>query len=119
MKEITLKGIVESTDNNLIHYKIEMPKKNGFRLSYISDDYMYITFEKEEILDDIEKEYLRAVIKPFRDKVKYIKKNVHYEKEFIDICMNAETIGFPYFKKGTMYKGMEKYKEYTLEELGL
>ena len=25
----------------------------------------------------------------------------------------------PYFKAGTMYNGMEKYKDYALEELGL
>ena len=30
-----------------------------------------------------------------------------------------ETFDLPCFKKGTMYKGMEEYKEYTLEELGL
>jgi len=33
--------------------------------------------------------------------------------------MNNGIISFPNFKKGTMYKGMEVYKEYSLEELGL
>ena len=75
--------------------------------------------EKEEILDEEEKEYLRAVIRPFRDRVKYIMKNTYYEKEFIDIGVNKERIGLPCFKGNTMYKGMEKHKEYTLEELGL
>ena len=79
--------------------------------------------EKEEILDEIEKEYLSAVIKPFRDRVKSIKKS-RMENEFITIHIKSinggdERIPLPYFKKGTMYKGMEKHKEYTLEELGL
>ena len=32
---------------------------------------------------------------------------------------NGERMSFPTFKKETMYKGMQVYKEYTLEELGL
>lgn len=75
-----------------------------------------------QILDDEEKEYLSAVIKPFRDKVKYMLKN-SYNEEFISIVLEdkerREYFNFPYFKKGTMYKGMEINKRYTLEELGL
>ena len=79
------------------------------------------------ILDDVEKEYLSAVIKPFRDKVISIA-NFYEEsidKNFIEIevkqnyCNENQYVSFPYFKKGTMYKGMEEYKKYTLEELGL
>ena len=40
-------------------------------------------------------------------------------KEYISISFPDENIGFPYFKKGTMYKGMELGKRYTLEELEL
>ena len=39
--------------------------------------------------------------------------------DYICIGLNDEAISLPYFKKGTMYKGMELYKEYTLKELGL
>ena len=79
------------------------------------------------ILDEKEKEYLSAVIKPFRDKVISIA-NFYEEsidKSFIEIevkqnyCNENQYISFPYFIKGTMYKGMEEYKKYTLEELGL
>lgn len=77
---------------------------------------------KEPILDEAEKEYLSSVIKPFRDKVKYMLKNSSNE-EFISIVLEdkecREYFNFPYFKKGTMYKGMEINKRYTLEELGL
>lgn len=74
---------------------------------------------EKEILDEEEKEYLSAVIKPFRDKIECIAKH-GVNKEYIDICIrNDYKIIFPYFKSGTMYKGMELNKKYTLEELGL
>ena len=75
------------------------------------------------ILSDKEKEYLSAVIKPFRDKVDYVKKYSFDggEKESIGISFKNDNgyFSFPVFKKGTMYAGMERYKKYTLEELGL
>ena len=76
------------------------------------------------ILDDAEKKYLSAVIKPFRNKVYAIAKYDDGDDNYyiqISIKQNAyfEYIDLPYFKKGTMYKGMELKKEYTLEQLGL
>lgn len=79
--------------------------------------------DKREILDEVEKEYLRAVIKPFRKKIDYISKNInileHNKSEFIYIGLRGDSMTFPNFKKNTMYKGMMSGKEYTLEELGL
>ena len=116
-EEIILKAI----KNEQGFYEIRMPKEIiVFSYGRTIEGYVYIDcIKKEEILDDIEKEYLRAVIKPFIDRVKYIKKHTRHEKEYIDIGMEGETILFPYFNKNTMYKGMEQNKEYTLEELGL
>ena len=75
-----------------------------------------------EILDDAEKRYLKGVIRPFRDKVKYMLKN-SLNEEFISIVLEdkerREYFNFPYFKTGTMYKEMKSNKRYTLEELGL
>ena len=72
------------------------------------------------ILDDKEKEYLSAVIKPFRDKVISISKKSANYGEFIDIVIDeAEDIYLPYFKPGKMYQGIGVNREYTLEELGL
>ena len=78
---------------------------------------------KEEILDETEKRYLASVIRPFRNKIKNI---VKYEdifmkgKEYLQIELkNDDCADFPYFEKGTMYKGMKENKEYTLKELGL
>ena len=79
---------------------------------------------KKEILDEAEKRYLRGVIRPFRDKVKYVKKIVFfYGDTIISIRIEENNkiwyIEFPPFKKDRMYKGMEENKEYTLEELRL
>ena len=75
---------------------------------------------QKPILDDKEKEYLSAVIKPFRDRVISISKKSANYGEFIDILIDeAEDIYLPYFKPGKMYQGMGVNREYTLEELGL
>lgn len=78
----------------------------------------------ESILSDKEKEYLSAVIKPFRDKVKHISKNkdierlLPHERIIIEFYFGEYTI-LPDFDEVTMYAGMEEGREYTLEELGL
>lgn len=72
------------------------------------------------ILTDKEKEYLGAVIKPFRKRIEFIAKyELKEEKEYIDISLDYDMIDLPIFKKGTMYKGMEVGKRYTLEDLGV
>ena len=75
--------------------------------------------KKKEILDEVEKKYLRAVIKPFYKRVINIRKARCFDTEYILISLNADTIKLPYFKKGEMYKGMEPNKSYSLQELGL
>ena len=73
------------------------------------------------ILTEKEKAYLSAIIKPFRKKVEYVyKKYLEISKrEYLEISLENGVISFPCFEKGTMYKGMEVDKKYTLEELGL
>lgn len=74
---------------------------------------------KEQILTEEEKEYIRAVIKPFRDEVTGILKGDN-GNEFIRISVeNDGAFRLPYFKKGSMYKNMKTNKKYKLEELGL
>lgn len=81
----------------------------------------------KQILDKEEKEYLEAVIRPFKNRVIYIKKdNGSNNLVFIQIRLKHiknttlnDDIMLPFFKEGTMYKGMETEKGYTLEELGL
>lgn len=71
------------------------------------------------ILTDEEKAYLSAVIKPFREEVETIEKASFEEDEQLQISDGDTVMAFPCFEKGTMYKGMEAYKEYTLGDLGL
>lgn len=78
-----------------------------------------VTFEKNEILDEVEKRYLRAVIRPFKGQIKYIRKTYGFMGEYIDIELTNDNISFPYFETNTMYKGMKIDKHYTLKELGL
>ena len=80
---------------------------------------------KKPILDEVEKEYLSNVIKPFRDSVISICKHnlrgyeyvctIFYDKFY---C-NKNCFSLPLFEKGTMYKGMEIDKHYSLKDLGL
>ena len=87
-------------------------------LEWLEEEY------KPPILDDVEKAYLSAVIKPFRKRIEYIKRmdnsfvngNQH---QFLCISLTKDYCCLPLFKKDTMYKGMEVNKRYTLEELGL
>ena len=119
MKEITLKGTFVKEEDNKRVYKLKLGKLDWVSFYNIDND-VYLCIKKEEILNKEEKEYLSAVIKPFRDDVEYIKKNDFIKYEYISICVEKDnTIIFPNFKKGTMYKGMEINKEYSLKELGL
>lgn len=76
---------------------------------------------KEQILDDAEKEYLSAVIKPFKSDVVSINKiKMGKCKAFLFIKINGyNSFSLPSFESGKMYRNMELNKEYTLEELGL
>lgn len=80
-----------------------------------------IVKEKKEILDKAEKEYLSAVIKPFKKRIKFIRlEECFTEKVYVHIRLNNYGfISFPMFERGTMYKNMEIGKKYTLKELGL
>lgn len=83
-------------------------------LDWMSEPY------KAPILDDVEKDYLSAVIKPFRKRIKYIAIWEIDSKPFLHIELSGgDCMSFPNFKANTMYKGMEPKKRYTLDELGL
>lgn len=56
----------------------------------------------EPILNDKEREYLSAVIKPFRDRVMEIKRVVSVYRDFIVIKLNDDSVYLPFFEKGTI-----------------
>lgn len=77
---------------------------------------------KEQILDDVEREYLSAVINPFRKKISCIRKSKDSRKGKnyikIEFC-DGDSMFFPNLSNDAMYKGMKLDRNYTLEELGL
>lgn len=90
-----------------------------------------IEIEAKDVLDEVEKKYLKSIIRPFKDRVEYIVKGKNTNSDgtfyyigiivkYIDIDRFSEAIYLPYFKlESKMYEGMELNKEYTLKELGL
>ena len=79
------------------------------------------------VLDDVERQYLKAVLEPFRKKILFVRKDNGpygaYEQIIIRVKSvipdSTTNIEFPFFKRGRMYRGMKTYKEYTMKELGL
>lgn len=128
-EEFYLKGIRDKhkITNDGLFYR---SKKDGswfitsWTLNKVLAGKLEIIKEPKPILDEAEKRYLSNVIKPFRDKVKYIvKRNDNKSEYFEDIRVvfeiSYQTLYFPYFEKGTMYKGMETDKEYSVEDLDI
>lgn len=118
-------GIVKSID---IYYDAERIEKIKFLNETTATQAMNAIgnwLEEEyvpDILTDKEKAYLSAVIKPFREDVEYIEKINHSclnDKQYLRIELPGDYCTLPLFEKGTMYKGMEVNKRYTLKELGL
>ena len=95
--------------------------KKNHKDAFDEVNFNYYIEAKKPILDDAEKRYLSAVIKPFRNRVERIyKTSIDRDKEYICIELdNNDTSLLPNFKENTMYKGMKVGKGYTLEELGL
>lgn len=81
---------------------------------------------RKPILDDVEREYLKTVFKPFASRIKWVKKQCCNERwvnmEYIKALMADPADDYtclPVFKAGTMYKGMTPNATYTLEELDI
>lgn len=83
---------------------------------------------KEPILTDEEKEYLKNLIKHFRNYIKYIERETEdfyngEQLESINIWMEKGDIGnftiIPIVETSLTFEGMEDERQYSLEELGL
>ena len=116
--KLTMAGLMSSWKNS------SKWNSSGLLEEFITGHYQISKEKINSVLDAAEKKYLSAVIKPFRNKVYAIAKyddgnDYYYIQIMIKQNVYFEYIDFPYFKKGTMYKGMELKKEYTVEQLGL
>lgn len=117
--------LVNDKDNEdiIIHYDVSIKQEN----TVIASLYYKESELSKSILTEKEKQYLKSVIEPFRDKVLRIRKRKYYISSFEYIYIVVKSIeknkteGFalPCFEERTMYKGMEIDRYYTLEELGL
>lgn len=104
--------------------KIDYFELNECHISFNDSAYKkWLDMEhKEPILDDAERRYLSAVIRPFRSDVTSISKNkaLTTEREQIIISIRGYNGAcLPWYDAGTMYRGMEPERLYTLKELGL
>lgn len=88
-------------------------------------EWLLSEYQEPPILDEVEREYLSAVCRPYKVETIYKKTTVSKESQCLEICtintyLNGyEYIHLPYFNANTMYKGMELCKEYTPQELGI
>ena len=116
--------------SNLTLLQLFMADKTGINYKEILNTQVldWLTEEyKEPILDEAEKEYLRSVIKPFRNRIRCIcldpRSFDYYQIRIVLTPISqeryTEVLIMPTFKKDTMYKRMKFFKEYSLEELGL
>ena len=100
----------------------------GFRLEPFEELFKKVTWKggpvrfRKSILDETERKYLKAVLRPFRNRVARVTKLKFPGCSDYSLRVDLEdgdSLSFPNFPAGTMYNGMELYHEYTLEELGI
>ena len=127
-KDIVLENLDACSIDTLLRGEIVNGYCEGFKCEGCGERVLKWLLEetKEPVLDDVEKEYLSAVINPFRKIIVTVSKHrLNNDFEYIAIRVKSlkedeeENMCFPAFKIGTMYKGMELDKKYSLEELGL
>lgn len=139
-------GTCEKCPLRLVHCHPETKECWIYHTEMFTDKFLNKTIEIEisDILTKEEKEYLLSIIKPFKDRIdnisksyieykhnseidsyEYIRIEVKSIKNYSDTNLkdysaeHLEAILLPYFKSGTLYKGMVARKKYTLRELEL
>lgn len=121
MYKLTEKGLMYWSDNSQIW-------ENSNAIGNLLTGDIEIVKLQKPILTEKEKEYLSAVIKPFRDRILNIYKfelsgyeGIGIELKFpkVENRVDVDAMTLPSFEIGTMYKGMELAREYSLEELEL
>ena len=108
-KDIVLENLDACSIDTLLRGKMVNGYCEGFKCTGCKERFIkwLLSEYKEQILDDVEKEYLSAVIKPFREKIEYIRKNksAYKDKQFISIGFyDDEYMYFPFFENDAMYK---------------
>lgn len=133
------KWIARDKNGDLFVYA-EKPKKHNtiylndshnlcdFRIEPFEGLFKKVTWEvgpvqfRKDVLDETERKYLKAVFRPFRNRVVKVVKLKMPASSYYYLWVGLEDgygLAFPSFPAGTMYNGMELHHEYTLEELGI
>lgn len=75
----------------------------------------------KELLSKEEKDYLKAVIQPFRSRVRHIKKYATRDRSWIGFLVEDDsTVTLPYIANMSLkFKNLDDNKEYSLEDLNL
>ena len=139
------KWMARDSDENLYIYEGKPKKEKSYWKNYgydylspFSHLFSAVKWEDDEptrisdiyspqVLNDAEREYLKTVLKPFHEAVKYVEKlpervfdEDNRSKEYLVIAFYGRgSFSFPDFDSGKMYSGMELDKEYELDELGI
>lgn len=130
IKELDYRVTIDINSNELKHCnemnccncKFRDNDCNRKRTEWLLEEY------KEPILTDEEKEYLKNLIKHFRNYIKYIERETEdfyngEQLESINIWMEKGDIGnftiIPIVETSLTFEGMEDERQYSLEELGL
>lgn len=80
---------------------------------------------KEPILDEVEREYLSAVCRPYQVAIICKKNTGSEESQWLEVFVDNDywngyqVIRLPYFKANTMYQGVKVGKSYSPRELGI
>ena len=133
------KWMARDQDGNLFIYE-EKPEKKEYSWYFGGCNYIFyfnhlfsaIKWEDSEptkisdiyynppILNDLEREYLKMVLKPFHGVVEYVQKIKIGDKEYLFILFSGNgALSFPDFDSGTRYSGMKLDRKYSLDELGI
>ena len=123
-KDIVLKNLDACSIDTLLPGKMASGYCKGFSCEGCGERVLKWLLEEAEepVLDDVEKEYLSAVIRPFRNRVTSVRKwfnGIDYQI-IISLDDGENLCQLPRFPLSSeMYKGMDSKKWYSLQELGL
>ena len=123
-KDIVLKNLDACSIDTLLRGKMVNGYCEGFKCEGCGERVIKWLLEetKEPVLDDVEKEYLSAVIRPFRNHVNGVRKwfnGIDYQI-VISLDDGGNLCQLPRFPLSSeMYMGMDSNKWYSLQELGL
>lgn len=114
----------EGWKDHYISYKDEdFVNEDGENVTLFGRDIMGGDWQEVvlQLITDEEREYLKAVIKPFRDRVDCIRVARFADGDCLAIVLTGveDDTFLPKFPMGTTYKGLQRGKHYTLQELGL